>query len=202
MKKALLTLPALALLLAGTAFPARPAPADSLYVPGKSRSMFSDRKARGVGDIVTVLVTETTMAALDADSAGARQTEIAAQGGSGFFFNLFSKLIPKVGLAGKSKTSGNGVTSRNSALAGRITVKVVEVTPAGQLVLQGERVIRTNQDTQTIRFTGIARTEDLQPDNTIQSGFVGDAKIEVTGKGPIDQNIRPGILSRVLRYLF
>ncbi len=188
-------------ILAACAFASQPSHADSLFVPGKSRSMFADRKARGVGDILTIMVTETTLASLDAGSGQDRETALNAEGGSGFFFKLF-KLLPSATLAGKSKTSGNGSTNRTARLAGRISVRVTEVTPSGQMLIQGERIIRTNQDTQTIKFTGIARPEDVQPDNTIQSGFIADARIEVTGKGPIDQTVRPGLLPRLLRFLF
>lgn len=175
--------------------------AESLYKPGKSRSMFADRKASAVGDVLTILVTETTVATQDAESGGERKLDANAAGGSGFFFNLLN-VVPKATLGGSTKQSGNGTTTRSSKVLSTITVRVAEVTPGGQLRLLGERVIKTNSDTQTIRFTGVARPEDISPDNTISSGSVADARIEITGKGPIDRNVRPGFLSRIFQFLF
>ncbi len=180
---------------------ALPAGGDSLYVPGKSRSMFGDRKARVVGDVLTVLVTENTVASQDADLATQRKLEASASGGSGFFMNLLN-LVPKATLGGSTKHQGNGATARSTRVVSTITVRVTELTPGGQLMLTGERIIKTNKDTQTIKFTGVCRPEDVQPDNTISSGAVADMRIEVTGRGPIDRSVRPGILSRIFELLF
>jgi flagellar L-ring protein precursor FlgH len=162
--------------------------------------MFADRKAHAVGDIVTVLITESTVASQDAQSSDQRTLAATAGGGSGLFGIL--KLVPKASLSGSTDHKGSGATTRNSKLATIITCKVVGVTPAGELVLSGERSLKVNQDTQVIRFHGIARPEDVQPDNTIASGSVADAQIEVRGSGPIDRHVKPGILSRIFQYLF
>jgi flagellar L-ring protein precursor FlgH len=179
---------------------AGPASADSLYPAGKYRNMFTDRKARAVGDVVTVLITESTVASEAAASDAQRSLNANARGGTGLF-GLF-KLVPKATLGGDTQHKGSGSTSRSSRLTTTITCKVVEITPAGQLVLQGERSLKINADTQTIQFHGIARPEDVDPDNTILSSSVADAQIAVAGKGPIDQHVKTGILSRLFRFLF
>lgn len=175
--------------------------ADSLYVQGKTRSMFSDRKASAVGDVLTVVVTENTVAVQDGSSSGARSLDATANGGSGFFFNLLN-VVPKASLGGSTKDSGKGSTARSSRITSTITVRIAEVMPSGQFAIKGERVIRTNADTQTVRFTGVIRSEDIQPDNTIASGSVADARIEISGKGPIDRNVKPGFLARIFKFLF
>src|SRR5713101_491133 len=116
---------------------ALPAVADSLYDPGKSRSMFADRKAHAVGDVVTVLITESTVASQDAQSSDQRSLDAKAGGGSGLFGIL--KLVPKATLSGSTDHKGSGTTTRNSKLATTITCKVVDITPAGLFVLKGER---------------------------------------------------------------
>jgi flagellar L-ring protein precursor FlgH len=190
-----------AILAALAAFVAAlPAAADSLYDPGKSRSMFADRKAHAVGDVVTVLITESTVASQDAQSSDQRSLDAKAGGGTGLFGIL--KLVPKATLSGSTDHKGSGATSRSSKLATIITCKVVRITPAGQLVLSGERSLKVNADTQVIEFHGVARPEDVQPDNTIASGSVADAQIEVLGNGPIDRHVKTGILSRIFQFLF
>lgn len=177
------------------------ASADSLYDPVKSRSMFADRKARMVGDVVTVQITEATIATQAGDSAAKRSVDANAGGGTGGFFKIL-RLIPKATLSGSSKQDGSGSTSRTTKLVGTITCKVSEITPGGQLVLTGERSVKINADTQTIRFHGIVRPEDLSPINSVTSVQVADAQIEVSGKGPIDRHVRPGFLSRIFQFLF
>ena len=190
-----------AAILAAAAFALTlPAVADSLYDPGKSRSMFADRKAHAVGDVVTVLITESTVASQDAQSSDQRSLDAKAGGGSGLFGIL--KLVPKATLSGGTDHKGSGTTTRNSKLATTITCKVVEITPAGLFVLKGERRLKVNADTQVIEFHGLARPEDVQPDNTIASGSVADAQIEVLGNGPIDRHVKTGILSRIFQFLF
>src|SRR5205814_1457308 len=85
----------------------------------------------------------------------------------------------RTGLGGSTDQKGSGTTCRTSKLASTITCRVVDITPAGKLVLSGERSVKVNSDTHTIKFHGIARPDDVAPDNTIASGSVADAQIEV-----------------------
>jgi flagellar L-ring protein FlgH len=179
---------------------AAPLQATSLFNPDQVRGMFGDRKARGVGDVITVQIIESTVASQDADSAVQRELSANAEGGSGLF-GLFDR-IPKATLGGSVNHKGSGTTTRSSRLVSTITCRVVEVTPRGQFVVTGERSVRVNADTQTVRFRGIVRPEDVDPANTVPSSLVADAQVEVVGKGPIDRHVKPGILSRVFQFLF
>jgi flagellar L-ring protein precursor FlgH len=179
---------------------ASPAAADSLYDPDRARSMFADRRARALGDVITVQIVESTVATEDADSTAQRKLTAKADGGTGLFGIL--KRVPKATLGGSIEHKGSGSTSRSSKLATTIACRVVDVTPGGQLVVSGDRSVRVNADTQTIRFHGIIRPEDVDPENTIASTLVADARIEVIGRGPIDRHVKPGILSRVFQFLF
>ena len=174
--------------------------ADSIYKK-QVRSMFADRKAVGVGDIVTVLITETTVASQQADTNLNRDVKASATGGSKGPFNLLS-LIPRASLGGSASHKGTGSTSRSSNLVSQITCRVTEVTQNGLLVIKGDHWLRVNADNQVIRLTGTIRPDDIQTDNTIASSFIADGKIDVVGKGPIDQHTRPGLLMRVFQFLF
>jgi flagellar L-ring protein FlgH len=174
--------------------------ADSLYQPASSRSMFADRKARLVGDVITVQITESTVASQNADSQAKRSLNAKADGGSGLWGIL--DWVPSATLSGNVEHKGSGSSSRSSQLVSTITCRVAEITPGGQLVVTGERSIKVNQDTQTIRFRGIVRPEDIDPGNSVLSSLVADARIEVLGKGPIDRHVKPGFLSRIFEFLF
>src|SRR4051812_40650930 len=93
-----------AALLGGMALPAH---ADSLYAPERAKSMFADRRARAVGDVVTVLITESTVATQDAASASQRSLNAQVNKGSGGLFGLL-KLVPKATLGGSTDQKGTG----------------------------------------------------------------------------------------------
>src|SRR5262249_40197763 len=117
--------------------------ADSLYAQAKGRSMFADRKAHAVGDVVTVVITESTVASQAADTNLKKDVKATANGGSKGPFNILD-LIPKASLGGSISQAGTGTTTRSSKLVSMITCKVTEITPAGQLVLKGERALKVN----------------------------------------------------------
>jgi flagellar L-ring protein precursor FlgH len=177
-----------------------PARGDSLYRPGVTRGMFSDRRARGVGDVLTIQITETTLASQDATSEASRKANSRADGGTGLWGILDH--VPSATLSGTTEHKGSGSTTRSSRLITTMSCRVVEITPNGQLVVSGERSVRVNDDTQTIRFHGIVRPEDVNLDNIVPSSLVADARIEVVGKGPINRHVKPGILSRIFQFLF
>lgn len=174
--------------------------ADSIYPTEKKRSMFSDRRANAVGDVVTVIIVESTTAVQSSDVDLKRSGDASASGGSGLWGLM--KLVPRASLGGSSAQKGSGTTTRNSRLTTTITCRVVEVSATGQLTIRGDRTMKINDDVQTLRFSGIARFEDVAQDNTLSSNMVADAQIEVFGKGPTDRSAKPGILSRIFEVLF
>jgi flagellar L-ring protein FlgH len=177
------------------------AAADSIYPQSKGRSMFADRKAHAIGDVITVLITENTVASQDADTNISKDVKAKAEGGAKGPFNLLS-LLPKASLGGSSSHKGSGSTTRNSKVVSTMSCRIVEITPSGQLMLKGERSLKINADTQVVRLTGVIRPDDIDQDNTVLSGAIADAKIEVDGKGPIEQHSKPGILMRIFQFLF
>lgn len=174
--------------------------ADSIYPVEKKRTMIADRRAQAVGDIVTVVITESTTAVQSANLDVKRSGDSSANGGSGLWGVL--KLVPRASVGGSTSQQGAGSTSRTSKLVTNIACRIVEVLPGGQLLLRGDRSVKINDDLQTLRFTGTARPDDVAPDNTLLSGAVADAKIEVFGKGPVDHQVKPGLLSRIVGLLF
>jgi flagellar L-ring protein precursor FlgH len=174
--------------------------ADTIYPTDKKRSMFADRRAHAVGDVVTVIIAESTTAIQSADVDMKRSGEASAKGGEGLWGLM--KLVPRASLGGATAQKGSGSTTRNSRLTTTITCRVMEVTSTGQLVIRGDRTMKINDDVQTLRFSGIARFEDVLQDNSISSNLIADAQIEVFGKGPVDRHAKPGLLGRVFEFLF
>jgi len=163
-----------------------------------SGSLFSDRKARRTGDVVTVLIVEKSSASQEATTDVTKKSKVAVDGGFGFLL----KNIPAMGFGGSTGSNASGSTSRSANLAARISAVVTAVLPDGNLVIEGSRSVKANDECQIIRISGIVRPEDIAPDNTVLSTFLADAKIEYTGKGPIAERQKPGIVTRIFRILF
>lgn len=165
---------------------------------GHQMVLFEDIRARQVGDILTVVLSEATDAAkssdtsLDKDSATTITDPVLAGklrglgGGSNFGFDLKSN----------SAFDGESASAQRNSLNGSIAVTVAKVLPGGNLYIQGEKWIQINQGNEYIRLRGIVRPVDIAPDNTIQSTLVADARISYGGTGPTADVNRVGWLSR------
>lgn len=171
--------------------------ADSLWKADKP-SMLADRKGAKVGDLVTIIIVETSSASQQANTAVSTSNKVNAGPGVGPLLNF----IPGLKFTGGTDSKNQGSTSRTANLAARITAKIIEIKPNGDLVIEGTRDVKANDETQILKISGQVRPDDVAPDNTIQSTFIADAKIEYTGKGVLAERQKPGLVTRIFRLLF
>ncbi len=170
----------------------------SLWPSAKPPNLFSDPKARNVGDIVTINVVESATASKNAATKTSRTSGVEA-GWSGVLAKLAGEWVgtdQKVNFA--NNFDGQGATTRSSQLSAYITAQVIQVLPNGYLVIQGNRQVRVNNENQIINVQGTIRTEDITSTNIILSTYVADAKIELIGEGVLSDKQRPGWLARAL----
>lgn len=173
---------------------------------GRGNMFFVDRKARAVGDIVTVKIVEVNSAENSAKTETSRSSEVTM--GINTFFGVPSHFgldkvwsggfKPEVKASGGSDFTGDGTTSRSVKFIATISCQVVEVLPNGNLVIEGVRQVRINREREFITLRGVVRPEDIGPDNTVLSTAIADAQIEYSGKGVISDNQGPGWFTRVL----
>lgn len=177
---------------------ARIALADTLW-PAAGDSLYKDKKAFKIGDVLTVIVSETASAS---HSAGVQAKKSSSAGVS--WGSQRSRLSPfgDFGVGGKEDAAGAGKSVRSGALSGRITVRVTEVLPNGNLVISGNRVITVNDEKQVMEIAGIVRPEDVSAENSVHSTLVADAQIKYNGKGEIAEKARLGLFSRLLSMLW
>lgn len=181
--------------------------ADSLF-PGSSTdvarnhsasvSLFSDNKARRVGDTLTIVINENASATSQAETKTSKNENLNY--GPGFGPLLHN--IPAFGLSGSIGSDGIGSTNRTDNLTASIAVTVTQVLPNGNLVIEGKRKVGMNAETQEITLTGVVRPQDIAFDNTIQSPLVASAEIKYGGKGPVGDKQHDGLISRVFKFLF
>ena len=179
--------------------------AGSLWNQSNS-SMFADRKAQQVGDIVTVLISESSSATKAAKTSTSRNTNMSASIPN--FFGLENDKIwnghNPVDLTNLVKADfangfdGNGTTSRQEDLNASLTTQVVGEYPNGQLKIRGGKEVMVNNEVQMIYLTGIVRPVDITAANTVSSTKILNARISYTGKGSISDKQSPGWAMRVL----
>jgi len=170
----------------------------AIYMTSYSKPLFEDIKARNVGDLLTVILSEQTDAS---KSASTRITkESTTNVGSP---TIFGREVTKGGTPILSSSldsahdfSGESDSSQSNTLQGSITVTVSQVLPNGNLVVQGEKWIAINQGDEYVRLRGIVRPVDIRSDNTLISTQVADAQITYRGKGAVADANAAGWMSR------
>lgn len=158
-----------------------------------------DRTASKEGDLITVLITESTAATFTAQTTTSKSDAANINKGLG---PVLGNIIPNLGVGASSATQGAGATTQAGSFTGTVTAVVKKVFPNGTMLIEGARDIVYNRETQTIKLTGIVRREDIAPNNTILSSLVANAQIRATGKGQISDRQRKGLLMRLLDWLF
>ncbi len=184
------------ILTMGALAAARIAAADSIW-PQNGESLYKDKKAFKIGDVLTVIVSEAASASHSADTKSSKSSSAGVLWGP-----QRSTPIEDFGISGKEDVRGGGRSSRSGALTGRITVRVTEVLPNGNLVINGNREITVNEEKQVMEITGIVRPEDVAADNSVLSMLIADARIKYTGRGAIAEKARLGLISRLLSMLW
>ena len=158
----------------------------SIYNVASSRPLFEDRRARFVGDIITVNIAETTQASKNSENKTSRSQTLDAS------IPLVAGL-PMKGLQGTAVSAsdtnnfdGKGQNTSANAFNGTITVTVIEVLPNGNLLVSGEKQIGLKEGEEFVRFSGIVNPNTITTANTVQSTQIADARIEYKANGFLD----------------
>ena len=170
-------------------------------------SMFSDRKAKEVGDIVTVIISEQASASKEAKTSSSRTSNISASIPN--FFGLenaeqLTSLHNPIDLENLVKADfangfdGSGSTTRKEDLSAFLTTQVVGRYPNGQLKIRGGKEVMVNNEVQIIYLTGIVRPVDITAQNTVNSTKILNARISYTGKGAVSDKQQPGWMMRMI----
>ena len=186
---------------------ARPAPivaapgaqtGGSIFQTVNYQPLFEDRRARNIGDTLTIVLNEklqaTKQSGSSVDRSGSTSLSIPTLAG-----HLPLKFLQGAAIDGSSanKFSGKGDSASSNAFTGVITVTVTEVLGNGNLVVAGEKQIGINQGSEFIRFSGVVNPIFVVNNNTVSSTQVADARIEYRGTGYLDEAQTMGWLSRL-----
>lgn len=168
-----------------------PAWSGTLYDPASFQSLTADRKARRVGDLVTVLIYENTSASTTADTSAGHDAALSAAAYAG-------SRDRRAGLGTGNDFEGRGRTERSGRVLGQLTVTVQELAPNGDLLLAGAQELEINGEKQVIRLEGRVRGQDVSDANTVLSTRVADARISFAGDGVLAEHQKPSWWHRLL----
>ena len=177
--------------------------ADSLWQDGQAKSMCADKRAGKVGDIVTILVQENSSATKDNTTKTSKDSSINAAISSFLYSPTASSLLTKKGslpalnVSGKSEFAGGGQINNSQQIAASVAVRVVDLLPNGNLVIEGTRESSFSGEQQTIILRGTIRQDDIAANNTVFSYNVADATIKFISKGTISDSQRKGWFHRI-----
>jgi len=175
------------------AAPAKPA-TGGIYVGRQSDSWFGKSRSFQVGDVITVLLNESSQASRTQNGSITREskndmvpTGLANWGkGLGGFMN-------GIKMDGSSMSNkGTGAADQQATLTGSVAVSVVEVMPNGNLVLRGEKQLALTEGSEIIQVAGIIRPDDVAPNNTVQSRRLANAQIAYRGSGDLANATKAG----------
>lgn len=170
----------------------------AIFADGHEVALFEDVRARRVGDILTIVLRESTSASKSTSTSTKKDSEISLPGPviAGRPVTANGTEILDTSIAGNRQFSGQGSASQSNQLAGNITVTVVQRLANGNLVVQGQKWLRLNHGDEFVQIVGVVRPFDVRQDNSITSDRVADARISYGGRGVIANANQPGWLDR------
>ncbi len=172
--------------------------AGSLYQDAYGMSLFDDRKAHFVGDVITVTLSEKTVSKKSSGVAVKKNSSADMNAGTllGAANPSYKGLSLENSIAHNRTFSGDADADQSNSLEGNITVTVSEILPNGNLIVRGEKWITLNRGDEFIRISGIIRPDDIAPDNTVVSTRLANAKISYSGTGSLADSQTMGWFSR------
>ncbi len=168
----------------------------SIFQAGSARTLFEDRRARYVGDTMTITIAETTSASTKSNTKVNRATSISAKAGTVIGLPGKSLQGMELGASGANSLDGKGEAAANNVFTGTITVTVIEVLPNGNLLVSGEKQVAIGFGQEYIRLSGVVNPFFINSANSISSSQVADARIEYKESGTISEAQVMGWLSR------
>lgn len=172
--------------------------AGGIYGGGGGLRLFEDNKAHDVGDLLTIVLQESTAAKTTATTQVSKGSAIsmAAPTVLGIPVTVGGQAILEADVNGDRSFNGKGDSAQTNTLSGNVTVTVIARLANGNLVVQGQKQLRLNQGDELVQIQGIVRLVDISPDNTIPSSRVGEARIAYGGRGTMARSNAMGWLGR------
>jgi flagellar L-ring protein FlgH len=168
----------------------------AIYQAAAYRPLFEDRRARHVGDVLTIVINEKTQAGKQASSNASKTS--AVDSSINAVAGLPLKRLQGIGLNAEASNEYADKSALNSSntFSGQVSVTVVEVLPNGNLIVAGEKQIALDKGVEYIRLSGVVQPDTIQAGNVVSSTKVADARIEYRTSAKFDTAEVMGWLGR------
>ena len=168
----------------------------AIYQVAAYRPLFEDRRARHVGDVLTIVINEKTQAGKQASSNASKTSEVDSSISAVAGVPL--KTLQGLGINAEASNQYDDKSALNSSntFSGSVTVTVIEVLPNGNLIVAGEKQIALDKGTEYIRLSGVVQPDTIQAGNTVSSAKVADARLEYRTSAKFDTAEVMGWLGR------
>lgn len=166
----------------------------NLFDENTYRPLIADRKAYLPGDVLTVIVLETSNAQTSADLSSGKEIKTALEAS-------YNKNQYEVGFGLKGHGKAAAKTGRNGKIKAALTVQIKTILPNGNYLIEGHQLITINGEQQQILLGGVVRQEDISAQNTILSTRLADAQITYTGDGSVSNAQRHNYIYKVLSFM-
>ncbi|MCP5022414.1 MAG: flagellar basal body L-ring protein FlgH [bacterium] len=146
--------------------------------------------ARRVGDLVTVVISETQ------DVKNEEKSDLTKDTSLNYSLTNFDvnptafSTLPALGGTRADSFAGSANYEKKGRFTARLTAVVVDSLPNGNLVIRGRREIRVDEEVKVIEIGGIIRRLDVASDNTVMSEQVAEARVSYSGSGPLSNSTR------------
>lgn len=177
----------------------QPKPNGSIFQEGRSIRLFEDQKAHRIGDVLSIILSESTNASKSAATSTTKDDDVDISAGIllGGTPTFKGNSILTNTFGGNRAFSGSGDSAQSNSLSGEITAMVVDVLPNGNMVIRGEKIIGLNQGSEYIRISGVVRPQDVSSENVVLSQKIANARIYYGGGGVVAESNTKGWLSRL-----
>jgi flagellar L-ring protein precursor FlgH len=171
----------------------------SLY----GNNLYTDKKGKKAGDVVTILIMEAAKAGSDTRTETEKKNNLNIGQEKSTGSKLFGWL-PSFGVSGNANISydGKGATARNGELKATVTARITDVLDNGNLLIEGSKVVAINDEEEILEVSGTIRADDINPDNTVYSYKIAEAVIRYSGSGSNADAAKPGLLTRFFNWIF
>jgi flagellar L-ring protein precursor FlgH len=185
---------------------AGPLSADSLWPGGRANAgnasnLITDKRALKVGDLVTVKIVESATAEQASNLQTAKEASVGGGAGQGSWTSGSGVPVTSYGAGANESFKGGGTSSRSGRIITTLTARVINVMDSGNLVIEGRKSLKINEEKQHIYVKGVIRVADVGRDNSVLSSSISDAQIMYEGRGPLSEKSRAGFFTRLLDWL-
>lgn len=161
--------------------------------------LIRNQKAQKVGDLLTIIVSETATASTSAKTDTKKDSSASAGGKISLGQGATSQL-GEFGFETDNSNSfkGEGKTDRSGTLTTTVQAVVENVLNNGTLFVRGRKIVTINNEDQEVEVSGFVRPDDIRINNTVASTVMADAKIRYVGEGVVSDKQRVGWATRML----